>query len=92
MFLAESGLRHHFLEQHFNDVPADHVAAVVSIGKRPMPDVFAALAAQQIASNEHSACPICNELGTDIAEVEPGTVWQFPATTYSEVKNHLAAH
>jgi hypothetical protein len=92
MFLSELGLQQHILEEHSKDIPADHITAVVSMGKRPMPDVFAVLAAQQLSSNKDSACPLCNESSTTIAETKFGTVSQFPPKTYNEVKNHLADH
>lgn len=92
MFLSESDLQQHILGEHSKDIPADHVKAVVSMGKRPMPDIFAVLAAQHLSSNKDSACPLCNESSTTIAEAKFGTVSQFPPKTYNEVRNHLSAH
>ncbi|KAM0467953.1 hypothetical protein ACHAP7_011391 [Fusarium lateritium] len=87
-------LETHLQAEHPGILHDNQLSFVVGKSARPGPDIFAALAVEDISQNGSalSACPLCNEPEAQLDAPNTGILNTFPRESYTKIRDHISGH
>jgi nucleoside phosphorylase len=94
LFQSAVDLRIHLQAEHPDILHDNQISFVLEKSARPGPDIFAALAAENMPQigGILSACPFCDEPETKLDALSNGVINTFPRESYSRIRDHISGH
>ncbi|KIL88188.1 kinesin light chain [Fusarium avenaceum] len=94
IFQDPADLRVHLEVEHPDILLDNQISFVVEKSAKSGPDIFAALAAENMLQNDSvlCACPFCDEPETQLDALSNGVMNTFPRESYKKIRDHISGH